>query len=201
MDNPGCKEGYKYWIYTPEITPQDRQDLIVLLKKSNMDKTKSHYIMGRWENIYIPLTCVPQVKKILSAAGKMANKILNQQVIVPHTELGYSHDQFWFNIAKPGQSTAWHDHKEGAVLSGVYYVDVPEQGGNIKFRQKTKGHQKEWSISSKTGRMVFFPSALDHAVEKNESNRDRISLSFNFFALPLKSSTDQDDYSASKYYG
>jgi len=49
--------------------------------------------------------------------------------------------------------------------------------------------------------MVFFPSALDHAVEKNESNRDRISLAFNFFALPLKSSTDQDDYSASKYYG
>ncbi|MEC7746852.1 MAG: putative 2OG-Fe(II) oxygenase [Candidatus Neomarinimicrobiota bacterium] len=201
MDNPGCKEGYKYWIYTPEITSQDRQDLILLLKKDDMEKTRSHYIMGRWENIYISLTYVPQVKKILSIAGKLANNILDQQAVIPYRELGYSHDEFWFNIAKPGQSTAWHDHKEGAVLSGVYYVDVPEQGGNIKFRQKTKGHHKEWSISSKTGRMVFFPSALDHAVEKNESNRDRISLSFNFFALPLKSSTDQDDYSASKYYG
>ena len=173
MEN-SSKEKPKYWIYIPEIPHQDRQELILLLKRDNLEKTKSHYVMGRWENIYVSLPYVPQVRKILRVAGKMANNISKQQVIVPHKELGHSHDEFWFNIAKPGHSTAWHNHKKGAVLSGVYYIDVPEQGGNIKFRQKTKGHQKEWSISSKTGRMVFFPSALDHAVEKNESNRDRI---------------------------
>ena len=49
--------------------------------------------------------------------------------------------------------------------------------------------------------MILFPSVLDHAVEKNESNRDRISLSFNFFTIPLKSSTEKNDYSKAKYYG
>ena len=199
MENP-IKEGPKYWIYSPEIPSQDRQELILLLKKNNLEKTESHYINGRWENIYISLSYVPHVKNILRVAGKMANNILEQQVIVPYKDLGYSHDEFWFNIAKPGQSTAWHNHKENAVLSGVYYIDVPEKGGNIKFCQKTKDHKKEWVVQSITGRMIFFSSQLDHAVEKNEGNRDRISLAFNFFTLPLESSTDQDDYSAAKYY-
>ena len=200
MEN-SSKEKPKYWIYIPEIPHQDRQELILLLKRDNLEKTKSHYVMGRWENIYVSLPYVPQVRKILRVAGKMANNISKQQVIVPHKELGHSHDEFWFNIAKPGHSTAWHNHKKGAVLSGVYYIDVPGQGGNIKFRRNTKNHQEELVIPSITGQMILFSSVLDHAVEKNEGNRDRISLSFNFFTIPLKSSKEQDDYSTEKYYG
>ena len=191
----------KYWIYSPEVLSQDREDLVLILNKENIDKVKSHYIMGRWENIYIPISNVPQVVNILRLAGKMANKILDKQAIVPHKELGHSHDEFWFNIAKPGQSTAWHDHKKGAILSGVYYIDIPEKGGNIKFRKTENNSYEEWVIPSVTGQMIFFPSVLDHAVEENKADRERISLAFNFFTLPLDFTSDQDTYSSSKYYG
>ena len=191
----------KYWINTFKILPHDREELILFLKRKNLDLSKSHYIMGRWENIYISLPYVPQVKKILQNAGKLANQILNKKVVIPHRGLGYHSDEFWFNIAKPGQSTAWHDHKKGAVLSGVYYIDIPPLGGNIKFRSKKKKHEKEWTVKSITGQMILFPSELNHAVEENKGTRERISMSFNFFSLPLSLTTNRDDYSAKKYYG
>ena len=165
-----------------------------------MEKTRSHYIMGRWENIYISLTYVPQVKKILSIAGKLANNILDQQAVIPYRELGYSHDEFWFNIAKPGESTGWHDHKENAALSGVYYLKVPAGSGQIQFRKKSKEGWDEWSVNSQTGKMVLFNSNVEHAVGVNNSNDDRISLAFNLYTLPLKLDMDSTGYSSNKFF-
>ena len=53
-----------------------------------------------------------------------------------YKELGLPMDEFWFNIAGPGESTGWHDHKERSELSGVYYLHVPDNSGDIHFRKK-----------------------------------------------------------------
>ena len=175
-----------------------RDHLKKLIKKKKI--SRSHFIMGRWENIYVPLSIIPQVKPILQFANQSVNKISPRSVIIPYRELGFYRDEFWFNIAKPGDSTGWHNHKKGALFSGVYYIYVPDLGGNIKFRHKKDGIDKEWFLEPKTGEMLIFPSKLKHAVAENKSQNDRVSLAFNLFTLPLELDSKKDDYSTGKYY-
>jgi len=40
-------------------------------------------------------------------------------------------------------------------------------------------------MEPKTGKMVFFPSELDHYVPDNKSIETRISLAFNFYKFPI----------------
>ena len=43
----------------------------------------------------------------------------------------------------------------------------------------TEHNSTLWKISAKTNKLIIFPSWLEHGVEPNMSNEDRISLSFN----------------------
>ena len=188
------------FVYKPNFSTITIRDHLKELIKNKRKISRSHFIMGRWENIYVPLSVFPQIKPILRFAIQSANKISSRSVIIPYRELGFERDEFWFNIAKPGESTGWHDHKDGALFSGVYYIYVPNLGGNIKFRQKKNDIDKEWFLEPKSGEMILFPSKLRHAVAENKSQNDRVSLAFNLFTLPLELDSKKDDYSIGKYY-
>jgi hypothetical protein len=81
-----------------------------------------------------------------------------------------------------------HNHNERAIVSGVFYLEVPESSANLFFKS---GKDEELEIESKVGKMVFFPSKLDHYVPENKSNKTRISLSFNCYKFPLSASIAQ----------
>ena len=102
----------------------------------------------------------------------------------------------WININKPGNYNVKHDHPM-CDLSGVVWLKAPENSGNIVFENPV-GHQVYNLIESYTqefkksnnyfhtyyfkpieGRMIIFPSYLLHDVSENNSNEDRISVSFN----------------------
>ena len=189
------------WISFPEISYQERSQIIESLNNADLKNKRSHYFNGRWENIYIPINLIPNLKKVLSQASQMGKKIIKETVIVPRKDLGYHLDEYWFNIAKPGEFTGWHDHKKGAMLSGVYYLDVPNNGGNIRFKNRLINKKYKWEIKSKTGQMILFPASQKHAVDINKSSRNRISIGFNLFTLPIKVEKEQSGYSSSKYYG
>jgi uncharacterized protein (TIGR02466 family) len=84
-------------------------------------------------------------------------------------------------------------HHPNSMLSGVYYVKVPENSGNIYFYDSRSGAQmllppfKQMTlftigkISYKPieGMFLIFPSWLWHGVETNTSDESRICLSFN----------------------
>lgn len=97
----------------------------------------------------------------------------------------------WININEPGSYNKIHTHAI-AALSGVFYVKVPEDSGNLIFRRTNdayilqgvatvmnKANHTECAIKPVEGRLVMFPSWLDHYVEMNESDEDRISIAFN----------------------
>jgi uncharacterized protein (TIGR02466 family) len=79
------------------------------------------------------------------------------------------------------------------MLSGVYYVKVPENSGNIYFYDPRAGSQMllppytqmtKWTLGKILykpieGMFILFPSWLWHGVEPNSSEENRISLSFN----------------------
>ena len=85
-----------------------------------------------------------------------------------------------------------HNHPN-SVLSAVYYVKAAENCGGIFFRDpRDVAHMfmpalvelAPWTIQKITykateGKMIIFPSWLNHGVEPNLSDEDRVCISFN----------------------
>lgn len=114
----------------------------------------------------------------------------------------------WGNINPRGAYHPTHHHPNN-YLSGVYYVAVPPPGSRIVFqdprpsiimpkpRQFSRMTANGADAQSKEGRMLIFPAWLKHSVPSNQSDADRISISFNLMfnnfsetmAAPLWDST------------
>ena len=102
----------------------------------------------------------------------------------------------WLNINGHNCYNIKHDHPT-ANLSGVLWIKCPKECGNILFESpvefqtytEVKSYTKEFKNSNNyfhtyyflpiEGRMLVFPSHLQHEVLENKSNEDRISVSFN----------------------
>ena len=186
--------------YFLDIGELSNDGIIDQVDQNKENLTFSHKINGRWENQYLSIDHVPQLKKIFHFACKVGKKIIGKPLVVPYKEMGLPMDEFWFNIARPGESTGWHDHKDRSVLSGVYYLKVPDNAGDILFRKRDKDKIVEWNIRSETGKLILVHSNIEHSVKINKSNHDRISIAFNLFSLPLQIDSFSDGYSSNNFY-
>jgi len=100
-----------------------------------------------------------------------------------------SFNQMWACINKKHDQNLIHSHGERCHFSGVFYVEVPENSGDIVFRDPrpsatnaaTRGLLSYGDCEHFTphnGQLLIFPSWLDHFVLPNESDNDRIAVSF-----------------------
>lgn len=115
------------------------------------------------------------------------------------TEVGFDLTRFtmmvtncWAIINPKFASNFVHNHPN-SVLSGVYYVKAAENCGGIFFRDpRDVAHMfmpnltelTPWTIQKITykateGTVIIFPSWLNHGVEANLSDEDRLCISFN----------------------
>jgi len=96
---------------------------------------------------------------------------------------------FWINVNPPGTYNTTHIHP-GAQLSGIFYVKVPDNSGNIVFENTLEQHNplsqflygvptETASVTPTAGQTIIFNSHLPHSVELNMSNENRISIAFN----------------------
>lgn len=129
-------------------------------------------------------------ENIFSAANYIVNNIWRRKIEL--TSFGY-----WYNVNQKYNYNLNHSHVN-CILSGVFYVDVPENCGDLVFTRNDsetsmlgfaalKDTQKNifspdfsvnYSVTPKTGQLIIFPSHLKHHVEQNLSDKERISLSF-----------------------
>ena len=100
---------------------------------------------------------------------------------------------FWVNINQKYNYNRPHDH-QNSILSGVYYVDCEgdDVGNFVAERDDTAefflGSYKNvsgftgtsFAITPLTGFAFLMPSWMLHSVEQNLTDRDRISIAFNF---------------------
>ena len=98
--------------------------------------------------------------------------------------------QSWLNKSKKGESHHEHVHPN-SMISGVWYPQIHEQLPPIQFRSKqqrdvalsTKAYNTfnsaTFMLPMKKGELILFPSNLTHSVPANQSDEERISLSFN----------------------
>jgi uncharacterized protein (TIGR02466 family) len=101
-------------------------------------------------------------------------------------------DSCWAIVNGKLASNSVHNHPN-SVLSGVYYLQAPENSGVISFSDPRPAAQvlvppitefSPWTLPKisykpQVGTMFIFPSWLLHSVEMNLSGELRISLSFN----------------------
>ncbi len=100
--------------------------------------------------------------------------------------------EMWSIINKKNNFNEPHIHPNN-FLSSVYYVKAPKNCGKIIFNnpnavsrnrfpldlKKTEFSANIQKIEPKEGTLLLFPSYLWHSVEPNESEEDRVILSFN----------------------
>lgn len=98
----------------------------------------------------------------------------------------------WANINAPGTSHRIHSHPNN-FLSGVYYVQTQTGADTINFHdpriqtniirppvtELTAGNTDQVVVSVRNGTLLVFPSYLQHSVDPNKSDEERISVSFN----------------------
>tara|TARA_R100001443_G_scaffold107347_1_gene117152 strand:+ start:14872 stop:15486 length:615 start_codon:yes stop_codon:yes gene_type:complete len=93
----------------------------------------------------------------------------------------------WANILKRGEYHLLHTHNEH-TMSGAYYLKVPENSGQLYFRDPRpnsnswtqkfldKGNMRFFDV--KEGDLYFWPSFLDHGTTPHGSDEERITISF-----------------------
>ena len=133
--------------------------------------------------------------KIFSIIGK----IFCELPTILNKGISFSLD-CWFNINEKGSYNTKHIHPN-SDFSGVFWLKAPMNSGDIvfdsphnfssfmerisyteKFKNDT-GCTDRYFFNPIEGKMLIFPSSLEHEVQPNESDEDRISVSFNIKLL------------------
>tara|TARA_B100000575_G_scaffold264424_1_gene240245 strand:+ start:4732 stop:5334 length:603 start_codon:yes stop_codon:yes gene_type:complete len=108
-------------------------------------------------------------------------------------------NNMWAIINTGGSANLRHQHGN-STISGAYYVRAPQNSGDIVFYDPRPAPVYSFpkainpnllnaqvnGISPKEGALVLFPSYLDHSVNENLSNEERIVISFNI-TIQIKS--------------
>ena len=104
----------------------------------------------------------------------------------------------WANFNEGrNQYNAEHVHQD--TFSGVFYLQVPEKSGKLSLTnpgmnslwqgamlvdKKNKFNADRLKIEPVEGHIFLWPSYLSHAVEPNDHDETRISISFNVICIP-----------------
>lgn len=189
---------------------QINQALVKLIKQ----KRGSHDGIGRsnlggWHSEDDMMAWAPeQARRILTQAVELCSPRLAD--VHPNGKRDFQFDaRMWANINGPGNANQMHCHP-GALWSGVYYVDVGEDGSGTdvegelmlqdpRFPMNTmympdlllRGADNEpqysqFAVRPVNGRIVLFPSWLMHSVRPYRGEGERISVAFNILVSPVK---------------
>ena len=134
-----------------------------------------------------------KLKNIKNFLGESVNKfttnVLNskQRLIIT---------QCWANRNPKGSRHHEHVHPN-SIISGVMYFQINEKLPPIQFSKTNQDGIKldpikynnltaeSFMLPCKPGELILFPSSLKHSVPINQSDEDRISISFNTFSIDI----------------
>ena len=171
----------------PSLNIQLEKDIVAW---SNQDKGVTRTNIQGWHST-TDMQQKPEYKRLVDALYEAQHIVYKEEHLDSEPFLG----NMWANINPPGGMNRAHIHPN-SLWSGVYYVKAPENSGQLKVEdprsvalmvrprmKEGKPPQRLWreaSYDPKPGRLIMFPSWLNHCVDPNNSNDIRISVSFNF---------------------
>ncbi len=128
-------------------------------------------------------------RDLVSCVNSMAKRVLR------FLRIGYDAFEItgcWANVLAKGAAHRAHSHPNN-FLSGVYYIRTHPGTDTINFHdprnqtsvirppvvELTAENTDQVVVSVKNGTLLVFPSYLQHSVDTNMSEEERISISFN----------------------
>jgi len=157
---------------------------------SNQDRGVQRTNMKGWHST-TDMHEKPEYKKLVDLLFDAQKHIYKEEMLSSEPFLG----NMWANINPPGGYNMPHIHPN-SLWSGVYYVKTTKDCGHLKLedprsvslmsRPKHVEGQlparlwREAHFEPVAGRLIMFPSWVNHCVEPNMSNEIRVSVSFNF---------------------
>ncbi len=128
----------------------------------------------------------PEFADLDAAVKTLCRQVLGEMGL-PNLDF---HLQSWINIHDKGGFNFLHMHEQ-SVLSGTFYLQVPEGSGGLVFRDPRphvlgsalKGSapnaHSDVTLRPQPGLIVLFPAWLEHFVEPHAGDQPRISIPFN----------------------
>ncbi len=189
----------EYWFPTPlwfsKLDVNNKEIVKFCQNLSKKDKGRILSNVGGWQSndIFLHENTDNKLKPLFNLIWEELKSIVEQMNLLDQYRLDQNSLQFWININGQYNYNSLHNHPQ-SFFSGVYYVKVPKESGNVIFhhpnslmkfwyQQYTKSSTYESHSSifvvPEEGKLIVFPSWLEHVVESNESKKERISIAFN----------------------
>ncbi len=187
MDKKNC---FPTPVYSDYVTVNDDRLLDFIFKIKEKDPTgmvKSN--MGNSYHSADNLHTLPEFHEITEGIAKVVQKIFEEQKIKGSFFIG----NMWANINYKGGFNDVHTHGN-SYLSGVYYIKVPKDSGVLRFidprpqsnliipQKFEDNNQDYWNrleFNGERGQVLIFPAYLPHQVLINNTDEERVSISFN----------------------
>lgn len=188
----------EYWFPTPiwffDLDEIDNKKIVkyaTKLSKKNEGRILSNY--GGWQSNDFHLNDCEneELLKLGQIVELKAQEAAVELGIKPNMQVFMSN--FWLNLNRKGNGNMRHMHPT-SFFSAAYYVQVSENCGRIVFEHPTSMANFWWNsftntstyathptinYEPKVGRLLIFPSWLEHSVQPNASDDVRISVAFN----------------------
>ena len=131
------------------------------------------HLNGEWNNLF-----ANNIDSIYDTACDWIEKSFN----IENTEdVSLGINNMWVNYSPPGAYNVLHHHPH-ANISGVFYLKAEKESGAIvfphPFPHELSASRAHRVYPERNMGLVFF-SGLQHYVDVNRSEHDRISVSFN----------------------
>ena len=130
-----------------------------------------------------------ELQDLVACVGNATRSVLRFLQIGPEA---FEITGCWATVLARGAAHKPHSHPNN-YLSGVYYVRTPPGADAINFHdprnqagvirppvvELTAENTDQVVVRVADGTLLLFPSYLEHSVDANPSNEERISISFN----------------------
>ena len=159
----------------------------ISISHTRFELTETPVFETGWEKEWGTYLLIPELKKFIDLE---VNKYFKD---CGFTDVDLAEYSVWLNtLESSGRHIVPHNH--GIALVGwVYYIDVPENSGDIvflnpqgnnswdyfyhnEFPGSSPNNDLLYKFKPKTGDLLMFPGWLSHYVEPNNSNQTRISM-------------------------
>ena len=171
------------------LNAEDLSDWILDMSKNDSGVKRSN--LGGWHSGDYKKPS-PEFETLWSMIDRSVNHFHEQQGLFSNVYI----TSLWFNVNHFGSSNSPHTHPN-SIWSGVYYIKTPENCGSIGFVNPNVSQSwiipksimsdeaakdkflQTFLIKPEKNVLYVFPSWLQHFVDANMSQEERISLSFN----------------------
>lgn len=174
---------FQFDIFNKELNDELREDAY-LQQKNNNGREVSNAGGFQSNHIYDSEPALRFLNTAEDCISKVKGAIKYDKELTLHG--------LWYNINKKNNLNKMHCHGR-SFLAATYYIDAPENCGTIAFENIDRhvvmeGQSKNYdnpyfngfyNFVPKQGTLLIFYAWLNHQVNPNKSDRDRVSLAFN----------------------